>query len=48
VLWKDWCRGGRGDRPAFLKPFIADEDARAVRRSRHQSLLPNRQTRHLA
>jgi radical SAM superfamily enzyme YgiQ (UPF0313 family) len=46
TLWQDWRRAGRGDRPRFLKPFISDDDARAVRRS-HLGAMPARQARHL-
>lgn len=47
ALWRDWRRGGRGDRPAFLRPYISNEDARVARRAKANSL-PARQARHLS
>jgi len=46
-IWRDWRRGGRGDRPAFLKPFVSADEARVVRR-RALEQVPKRQARHLA
>jgi radical SAM superfamily enzyme YgiQ (UPF0313 family) len=47
VLWDDYQRAGRSDRPAFLRPFIAD---RAIprRAAQQQQKLPRRQSRHIA
>ncbi len=44
TLWRDYQRGGRGDRPAFLKPYVPD----APRKSSVSGRLPRRQARHLA
>jgi radical SAM superfamily enzyme YgiQ (UPF0313 family) len=46
LLWQDYQRAGRSDRPAFLRPFIGDEAI--PRRSRPQSATPARQARHMA
>jgi hypothetical protein len=46
VLWDDYRRGGRSDRPASLKPFIADDVLRAQRTEALQGL--DRQARHRA
>jgi hypothetical protein len=45
TLWRDYQRGGRPDKPAFLKQWLASEDSpRRARRS--ASSLPKRQARH--
>jgi radical SAM superfamily enzyme YgiQ (UPF0313 family) len=50
-LWRDYRRGGRTDRPEFLRPWIDEAEvgtarsARSVRR--RQALAPKRQARHL-
>jgi hypothetical protein len=44
LLWQDYQRAGRSDRPTFLRPFIGDEPI--PRRSRPH--VPARQARHLA
>jgi radical SAM superfamily enzyme YgiQ (UPF0313 family) len=45
ALWRDYVRGGRHDRPAFLKDLV--EDGKAVPLRRDKSALPKRQARHL-
>jgi radical SAM superfamily enzyme YgiQ (UPF0313 family) len=45
-LWRDYQRGGRHDKPAFLKPFLPPE-LPVSSRSRDLLALPKRQTRHL-
>ena len=45
VLWRDYQRGGRRDRPAFLKDFLPPETPRpAPARTRLRA--PKRQARH--
>jgi radical SAM superfamily enzyme YgiQ (UPF0313 family) len=44
VLWRDYQRGGRSDRPAFLKPYVPDAPPRTAVSVR----IPRRQARHLA
>jgi hypothetical protein len=44
VLWRDYQRGGRSDRPAFLKPYVPEPPPKTSARTR----LPRRQARHLA
>jgi hypothetical protein len=46
VLWRDYQRGDRHDRPEFLKEFLSDDDALKTK-SRTRSGLPKRQSRHL-
>jgi radical SAM superfamily enzyme YgiQ (UPF0313 family) len=49
TLWRDWQRGGRGDRPAFLREFVPDHEARDIRRRRAAITSAGaRQSRHLA
>jgi radical SAM superfamily enzyme YgiQ (UPF0313 family) len=45
-LWRDYQRGGRSDRPEFLKPHIPEPDRSARRRSL-DTAAPRRQSRHL-
>jgi len=45
TLWRDYQRGGRHDKPAFLKPFLPDE--RIIPLRKNKSALPKRQARHL-
>jgi hypothetical protein len=45
ALWRDYQRGGRQDRPPFLRAFLPDAD-RVARRPGPPSL--KRQARHLA
>ena len=44
ALWRDYQRGGRRDKPSFLREYLPDAEA-GPRRS---SSLPKRQARHLA
>lgn len=44
TLWRDYQRGGRYDKPGFMKDLLGDEP-QAERRSK--SALPKRQARHL-
>jgi hypothetical protein len=46
VFWRDYQRGGRSDRPAFLRPYIAPSDTR--RKQQFLAPGPIRQARHLA
>ena len=45
ILWRDYRRGGRHDKPGFLKPFLSEEKTVPVRKTK--SALPKRQARHL-
>jgi radical SAM superfamily enzyme YgiQ (UPF0313 family) len=45
-IWEDYQRGGRSDRPGFLKPFIGDQPI--PRRNQSERTGPARQARHLA
>ena len=44
TLWRDYQRGGRSDRPAFLKPYVPDAPPKTSAPTR----LRRRQARHLA
>jgi hypothetical protein len=46
TLWHDYQRGGRHDKPAFLKPFLPPEKSEPLPR-RKSLTLPKRQARHL-
>ena len=47
VMWRDYQRGGRHDKPAFLSRFLpSDQPPHPPRRMR--SGVPKRQARHLA
>jgi hypothetical protein len=46
TLWRDYQRGGRHDRPGFLKTFLSEEKVVPLRKN--GSALPKRQARHLA
>jgi hypothetical protein len=46
ILWRDYQRGGRHDKPAFLKPFLPAEPP-VPSPPRKTPTLPKRQTRHL-
>ena len=46
TLWHDYQRGGRRDKPEFLRPFVADEPGARPRPNRSAPL--KRQARHLA
>jgi len=43
-LWRDYQRGGRRDKPIFLRDFLPDEEPMPTR---HKSAMPKRQARHL-
>jgi len=45
TLWRDYRRGGRHDKPGFLKAFLSGEKIIPLRKTR--SALPKRQARHL-
>ena len=44
ILWRDYRRGGRHDKPGFLKEFLSDENVAQPRRTK--TALPKRQARH--
>jgi len=44
ILWRDWQRAGRVEKPTFLRDYIPDE---AVKPARARHLAPARQARHL-
>mgnify|MGYP001451742978 CR=1 FL=1 len=44
ALWRDYQRGGRFDKPGFMKEWLADEEPLARKPT---SALPKRQARHL-
>ena len=46
TLWRDYRRGGRHDKPAFLKPFLPLEES-APSQTRKSLAVPKRQARHL-
>jgi hypothetical protein len=45
TIWRDYQRGGRSDRPAFLRPYVAPADTRMNAAARGAA--PARQARHL-
>lgn len=45
LLWRDYQRGGRFDKPAFLKHLLPPDQPSASRGKSHPSL-PKRQARH--
>jgi radical SAM superfamily enzyme YgiQ (UPF0313 family) len=45
TLWRDYRRGGRQDKPGFLKSFLSEENIVPLRKTR--TALPKRQARHL-
>jgi radical SAM superfamily enzyme YgiQ (UPF0313 family) len=47
VMWRDYQRGGRYDKPSFLKDFLPAEMSAALTR-RIRTGVPKRQARHLA
>ncbi len=47
ALWRDYQRGGRADRPDFLKPYVAAPD-RTARQRTLEDVAMKRQARHLA
>jgi Protein of unknown function (DUF4080) len=46
TMWRDYKRGGRHDKPGFMKDFLADE-APPLLPQKTKSTLPKRQSRHL-
>jgi radical SAM superfamily enzyme YgiQ (UPF0313 family) len=44
-IWRDYRRGGRHDKPIFLKDFLATDESPSIRKTRNA--LPKRQARHL-
>jgi radical SAM superfamily enzyme YgiQ (UPF0313 family) len=46
VMWRDYQRGGRHDKPGFLKDFLSAED-KVVPLHKAKTRLPKRQARHL-
>ena len=46
TLWRDYQRGGRHDKPVFLKDFLTEETAVPLRKTK--TALPKRQARHIA
>ena len=46
TLWRDYQRGGRHDKPAFLKDFLSTEE-KVVPLRKIKTALPKRQARHL-
>jgi hypothetical protein len=47
ALWRDYLRGGRHDKPGFLKDFLPAEE-KVLPRRKTKTALPKRQARHLA
>ncbi len=45
VMWRDWQRTGRAEKPKFLGAFVSNQD---VQLARAKQLAPKRQARHLA
>jgi hypothetical protein len=45
TMWRDYQRGGRHDKPGFLKDFLTEE--KAVPLGKTKTALPKRQARHL-
>ena len=45
TLWRDYRRGGRHDKPGFLKEYLSEEKVEPPRKTR--TALPKRQARHL-
>jgi hypothetical protein len=45
-LWRDYQRGGRHDKPAFLKNYLSAEEPDIPPR-KTKTTLPKRQARHL-
>jgi hypothetical protein len=46
TVWSDYQRGGRHDKPIFLREFLPNDKTRPALTERH--LIPKRQARHLA
>jgi hypothetical protein len=48
TLWRDYQRGGRFDKPGFMKDYLPATEPRATRAARNDGTnLPKRQARHL-
>jgi hypothetical protein len=47
ALWRDYQRGGRRDKPPFLRALLGDGEGGAPARPRQERLAPRRQARHL-
>jgi radical SAM superfamily enzyme YgiQ (UPF0313 family) len=47
TLWHDYQRGGRHDKPVFLKDFLTEAKAVSSRKTKTTAPLPKRQARHL-
>ncbi|MDW8309412.1 MAG: DUF4080 domain-containing protein, partial [Verrucomicrobiales bacterium] len=47
TLWRDYQRGGRRDKPPFLRAILGGGDAPAAGQPRRERLAPRRQARHL-
>jgi radical SAM superfamily enzyme YgiQ (UPF0313 family) len=45
ILWRDYRRGGRHDKPAFMKGFLPEQNI--VPQQKTKTTLPKRQARHL-
>lgn len=45
TLWSDYKRGGRHDKPSFMKDYLAEDPIKTIPRSK--TALPKRQARHL-
>jgi radical SAM superfamily enzyme YgiQ (UPF0313 family) len=45
ALWSDYKRGGRHDKPGFMKEFLTEDAAKP--KTRDKAALPKRQARHL-
>jgi hypothetical protein len=45
ALWSDYKRGGRHDKPGFMKEYLTEDAPKAA--SRGKTALPKRQARHL-
>jgi len=46
ILWRDYQRGGRHDKPGFLKDFLPAEE-KVIPLRKTKTALPKRQARHL-
>ena len=46
TLWRDYKRGGRRDKPGFMKDFLSSEQP-LLPPSKTKATLPKRQARHL-
>ncbi len=47
ALLRDYQRGGRGDVPEFLRPFVKGDSRAGARSSRPAAVMPKRQARHV-